>query len=390
MSIVERVGEKEDASQTSSIRKNAERFALNAYNLRPLEGESSVAYHSRFVSDIASAIVEMGEKAEDRTNLVIIPLSSFQALANRSKRLRNEEAIDQTENQATKNLLSDFQNLPPLFSIEVNFPPQEIPEKIIWQQLIPVWPTINQQISETILWISPPSEERGKKGSHEARFCFYFKGLVNNEPYIIIVAVCGKQNSEECLNLASHLNWNHGYNPVDIPENEQQLREKPLLLFFPKGKIWQNLTEKFENKAVFEAIEKGKCFENKLEAFEIAQEVYQKTQNKLLKAKTAGDYFWAGVEIERSIIYSGKPLFSVSSCGESYLDVLASNPQYTNPFGNQFWSINSLRLRNSLLYSSGGERGKFIRKCGACGKQLNRYMIKGDTCPYCGGVYQGC
>lgn len=390
MAFVERVDRKEKAAQTNSVRKSAERFALNAYNLRPLEGEFLVAYHSRFVSDIASAIVEMGEKAEDRTNPVAVPLNSFQGLADRSKRLRNEAAIDRAENRVTENLLSNFQNLPLLFSIQTDFPSQEVPEKIIWQQLIPAWPTINQQISETILWISPPSEERGKKGSHEARFCFYFKGLVNNKPHIIIIAVCGKQTAEECLSLASQLNWNHGDNSVDIPEDEQQLREKPLLLFFPKGKVWQNLAEKFGNQTVFEAIEKGKCFENKLEALEIAQEVYQKTQNKLLKAKTAGDYFWAGVEIERSILYSRKPLFSISSCGESYLDALTSNPQYTNPFGGQFWGINSLMLRNTLLYSSGGERGKLIRNCGACGRALNRYMTKGDTCPYCGGVYQGC
>jgi hypothetical protein len=376
--------------QADHISRKAERFALNTYNLRPLEGETPVTHRLRFVSDVASGIIEMGRELEDRTNPVAIPLNSFQELANRSRKLRNKALVDQAENQATENLLSNFQNLPYLFSLNINFPQKEIPEKIVWQHLLPIWPQVCKHISEIILWVSPPTEERGRKENHEARFCFYFKGLIDGKPWIIILAACGKQDPEECLDIASQLNWNYGYNPADIPENEQELRENPFLLFLPKKKAWETLGQKFGNEEVFAAIARGSCFEKKIKALETADEVYQKTQKDLFRARTSDDYFWVGVDIEKAIFYSGSRLLSLSSCGDSYLDVLYSNPLYTNPFGNQIWGPNALMISQNFSSSLGGESKKYVHNCGNCGVVINDHLSKGYKCKNCGGIYEGC
>ncbi len=363
--------ERESFFEDEAVRKSAEKYALNTYSLRLLAGETLPAHHERVVADLASAIVEMGQETENRTNLVFIPLVRLEELARRSRTLRNEARIDQMENRATDRLLLELTNLPPSFDFgELKISGGESREKTILQKIRSFWPEICHQTSKVGLWISPPTEARGIKGNHEARFCFYLKVLINHKPEIIIVSVCGKQSAEQCLKLASQLVRRFGNNLTAIPESEEQLRETPLLLRLPKGKAWETLAKIFQEESVFLNILNGSCLENKLEAFVLAEKIYWQVCPVLIRARTQGDFFWAGVRIEEAMRATGRVL-SLSSCGESYLGALSAR-------------------YHPLLSLVGGESKKFVQRCGNCGALIMDYIGKGYRCPHCSGVYEGC
>ncbi|MBI4157900.1 hypothetical protein HY502_03575 [Candidatus Woesebacteria bacterium] len=46
--------------------------------------------------------------------------------------------------------------------------------------------------------------------------------------------------------------------------------------------------------------------------------------------------------------------------------------------------------RSFILKFAGGESGKYVKSCGACGVEIEARISKGYKCVRCGGVYEGC
>lgn len=226
-----------------------------------------------------------------------------------------------------------------------------------------------------VLWISP-----SLKGHYqESRIVVYQTIEANHEKYLFFRTICGQQSETECLNIAKKLlaSSDQTLKTPNSITNVDQLRSTPLLFLIKGKESWINYLSRFiDMPAVWKAIAEGEDLRAKKEALVVAQQVITENYQGIIGSHYSGQLA-VGVKIERDLQEKMGIILQSGPCGMLYSDL-----------NRQGWAtIVPLDIEN---FSYSEEETKFIKNCGACGKELNRYMAKGDRCPYCNGIYEGC
>ena len=311
-------------------------------------------------SDAASFSIEArrGEFSR-RINVGVASLNIFRELVNDSQ---------DPENRATKAIVNWAENNPPGAKVSVNSPEpteNEILRALPSQEKI--------ESSSLLIWFSPILPDVYE----ESLIVIYQTIEVNGQKHILYRALCGTQTFEQCLKIAGGLIPYLQPDSLKLFKDPRELRAIPLQLSFPKNEKWIDiLSRHIQMPEVWQAITSGQDIEEKLKALAVAQKIIGKYHPQIANARTEEDLQRIGRAIEWNLQRELGIILQPGPCGELYLDSLGSWGLGIPSFGGKF-----------LL---GGEWGKFIRNCGACGKELHRYMTKGDRCPYCNGIYEGC
>lgn len=318
--------------------------------------------------DIASVALEAAadKPLSQRVNSVILEASAFGGLI--------KEKPANAEDIATKKIFL--------------WAEKDIPATEIWTKSSPPGEKelLNSLCSfadlnpETVMvWLSPPIEKK----YDEARLVIYQTIKVNGQKYLFFRAICSKHTTEECFEIARKLR--PFVSPKEAPTliaNGEQLTATPLPILIPEKQSFSGFFRQFINlPEVWKAIAEGKDLKGKIEALEKTRGIVNSHYQSIIQANTFRQQWSIGAEIEQLIQREMQLTLRSGPCGELY-----SNLTSTSIFGIFGVEINAQNLPVSL----GSEGGKMIRNCGACGKALNRYMKKGDRCPHCHGVYEGC
>lgn len=326
-------------------------YAIDLLNLRDdLFGPGGV---EEVAEHIASVALEARDgPLEERVNVRVLSLETFQTL------LKEHPLRKTPEDRATRAIFDWAADTPSSLEIATKNPHPSA------QELLQAMFSTREDPREVLIWISPP-----KKGKYEeARIAVYETATINNQESLIFRAICGNQSQEECLEIANKLS------PTLIPDSEE-LRATPLAVTIPANVHWLNfLNEHIPMSEVWGAIATGNDIEEKKKALGAAKEIIVK-QYQRIKKITPENHQDIGEEIEEELEELLGIELSNSACGDLYSSGDAGFDYWEN-----FWDY----------AFTGGENAKFIRNCGACGVSLNKYMTKGDRCPCCNGVYEGC
>lgn len=316
--------------------------------------------------DVASFALEAGKRPlEKRVNPVILETSAFGSLT----KSESKEA----EDIATGRILQWANNDTPAMEIWTEgaaFSEKETLEGLLsFADLNP---------GTVMIWISPPAARKYS----ESRIVIYQTININSQKYLFFRAICSEYSDEECLKIAQELS---GFiSPGTILSSigdTKTLRATPLPLSLPKNKSYTGFFGEFVNlPGVWEAIAKREDIREKIKALAVAEGIVETNYKSITEAKSYLDYWVVGSRIEK--LLEEKMNFALRSgpCGGLYSDLSFSS--LAGVFGVEISAKNYLK-------GSEGTR-KFIHNCGACNRELKRYMSKGDRCPYCGGTYEGC
>lgn len=244
----------------------------------------------------------------------------------------------------------------------------------------------------TVVWISGPSRLRSK----ESRYNFFVtytgsdidrllplveKILVNKEEgiqriknhgnIVLLYASPSKDDADKCVNTAKQIIAAANISSLQI-DNLEQLRTLPLSIEV-SNKDWAEYFSKFINlpPKVWERFANNSIFD------------MQSLANKdgVILAHVFAPLLWharGDVRTTREIYRQME--MAARKMGYDLIEANLSCPT------NIFDLFNSLANRIFGL----GVEGKKVKNCGNCGAPLNKYMSKGDKCPYCQGTYEGC
>ena len=328
-----------------------ERIAIDLNNWQDKEPAT-------IIRDTACFAVEARKgPAEKRINAGVAKLTEFENLVDESS--RNPEDI------ATLRIFEWAKQDSPSIQIFTRNP---LPEDEEILETMADCIDINPQTM--VLWLSPPLEGYYK----ESRLVVYQTISVNGEKHLFFRAICGNHSPVECLSIANQL--------LETPQfftDAEQLRATPLLILIEGKESWiKHLGRFVKMPEVWQVITEGQDLQEKMKSLSGARPIIRANHQRITDAKTPYERYLVGVTIEQRLQEQlGITLQSSGPCGILYSD-----------FATQPWAI-IIPLEINNLFSS-EKRAKFIKNCGACGKELNRYMTKGDRCPYCNGVYKGC
>lgn len=332
-----------------------ERIAINLGNWKNKEPEA-------ITSDLASFAGEAStESIERRINAGVVGLKKFECLL--------QQNSQDPEDIATRQIYQWAQQDSPSLRIttcSTSPSDREILESM--QDCLDINP------QTMVLWLSPPLENHYK----ESRIIIYQTIEVNGKKFLFFRAICGKQTAKECLAIAEHLlqSSSQAEKTPDTITNPEKLRATPFLFLISGEESWINYLSRFiDMPAVWKTIANGEDLRNKGKALVIAQNIVDQNYQKIIYARSFEEWT-VGVKIEQALQKGLGITLQSGPCGTLYSDL------------NRPWAtIIPLGINN--LFSS-EKKAKFIKNCGACGKELNQYMTKGDRCPYCNGVYEGC
>lgn len=310
--------------------------------------------------DAASFFIESGKRfLERRVNPVVIRVADFGKLV--------KDNVSSPEDEATWRVYQWAKKAEPTAKIwthSSNPNTEEILDNFL--------PFSDFNPGRAIIWISPPLEGVYK----ESRIAIYQTIEVNNEKYLFFRAICEDQNKAECLGSAKKL-FSFTDPKEDLTQvlDAEQLRSTPLPLLIPPTETFSSFFEKiFDMPEVWKSIARGEDIEEKKRALRVVGGIIQENYSKIVGAKSDLQRQLLGVAIEQEIIRRTGYSLQSGACGMLYSDLFSRS------------ILTSFGLRSSQIEG----RAKFIHNCGVCGKALNRHMCKGDHCPYCGGVYEGC
>lgn len=335
-----------------------ERLAIDVSNW---QGKPSNQIHQ----EVASFVLEAGDRPlGQRVNPVVLDNSVFGGLV--------KENSAGAEDVATERIFQWANNDTPATEIWTEgaaFSEKETLEGLLsFADLNP---------GTVMVWISPPA---AKKYS-ESRIIIYQTININSQKHLFFRAICSEYSDEECLKIAQELSVSISPGTIlsSISETET-LRATPLPLSLPKNKSYTGFFGEFVNlPGVWEAIAKGEDIREKIKALAVAEGIVETNYKSITEAKNYFDYWVVGSRIEKLLEEKMNMTLKSGPCGGLYSD---SPSPLRGIFGVEIFARN---------YShTGEESSKFIHNCGACGRELKRYMSKGDHCPYCGGTYEGC
>lgn len=215
--------------------------------------------------------------------------------------------------------------------------------------------------SGVILWISPPDHKSGY-------FCskFTISELINKagEKRLHNTAILNFEDGQACLKIAQKIS------PSSSINNPEELRSTLISVELPLGVTWVNFLERhIPPKGVWEQIKTLTHEKKKQDARRIAEEAV----GLITKNKTFAKEIKIKVKLD-------------SPAKEYYEDPCFLSDSYSCPPGNTILNAGSVFLEYSQIFQ---ERGKFIKKCGTCGKEINKIIKPGYKCS-CGGMYKGC
>ena len=309
--------------------------------------------------DLASFALEArAGKVEKRVNTGAVRFSDF-------SQLEKSDPLG-PEDQATKQIIKWAREDIPSIEIRLSSPSEE-------EILLAMSGSTEFNTQTMALWISPP-----KEGVYnESRFVFYQTLKVNGEKYLFFRALCGPQSSNECLSIAQTLISSSVSDRDYHIDDPEQLRATPLSFVITGVEPWtERLSKVIILPEVWRAIENGDDIKLKIEALAAADKITD-VYSPLISRALRFDHQRLGARIEGSLEKELGIKLTPGACGTLY-----------SSFEPKTWAtVIPLGLKSS---SSLEKKSKFIRNCGACGKKLNMNMSKGDRCPWCGGVYEGC
>ncbi len=336
-----------------------QRFAIDISNWQTKRVET-------IIQDTASFVLEAGNRSlEKRINPGVVSLTEFAFLLKKDSLDPEDIATVQIYRWANKNS--------PAIKIWTKSPSPTTSG--IFEEILP-FTDLNP--GSVMIWLSSPLEGTYK----ESRIVVYQAVEINGQKYLFFRAICGTQNTDECLNIARQLSFfqdsDKNFDQITGPEH---LRATPFSITIPPNETFTGFLRRFiDLPKVWETISKGEDLKEKKQALEEAGEIVQKNYQTITTALSFDQQWEIGRRLEESLQEKMGFGLKAGACGVLYSSLLYNSP------------LTELLQRGSLVYSSkiGGEKSKFIHNCGACGKSLKRYMSKGDRCPYCGGTYEGC
>lgn len=336
-----------------------ERLAIDVSNW---QGKPSHQIHQ----DVASFVLEAGDRSlAQRVNPVVLDNSAFGGLI-------KENSLG-AEDMATKRILRWAEKDTPATEIRTqSFPLSET------EILDGLRSSVNLSPDTALIWISPPVEGQYR----EARLVVYQTIRVNNQKYLFFRAICSGHSAEECLDISQRLS---PFIPPDenliLPTNIEQLTATPLPLSIPENQSLATFFSQFiDLPEVWQTIAEGKDLQEKISALEKTEAIVDSHYQSIGQASNFLDSWVVGTNLERALREKMNFALRSGPCGGLYSDL--SSPSLSGIVGVEISAKNYLGI-------SEGTR-KFILNCGACGKELKMYMTKGDHCPHCHGVYEGC
>lgn len=225
------------------------------------------------------------------------------------------------------------------------------------------------------IWISPPG---GPLEYEEGRVVVGFNREDSGTRFLESYGICVDFSSQDCLEISKRLsNYTRSSQTIS---NSEDLRGKVFIITPPESKPWEFLREHVPMNNVWDSIESGQVLHIKQQAIEDAGEVARTTMGLISVAQSEQDYIQAGAYAETFMRSKGWNIAS-GACGSLNGDLLAS----TGTFLHSHFQIGS----EGNVIRAKTEMGKFVKKCGNCGKEINKVIRAGYKCS-CGGIYEGC
>lgn len=219
------------------------------------------------------------------------------------------------------------------------------------------------------VWISPPG---GQHNYEEGRLIIAFGQSGQITEYVLRT----DYSPEENLYMAQLLS---GFAEENLcPKTAEGLRSAVFTLPLDQqnpDRIWCTLEAIFPHPG-WEKITSGKAEKEMAKLAKQMEPVVEKILSLQRQAVTAVDYLRVGAMAEQLVRSMGYAIGG-GGCGISNSAALTQ-----------------LFFTRAEISPGGGiisvEGSKYIRNCGNCGATLERFMSKGDRCPHCSGVYEGC
>ncbi|HET7099160.1 MAG TPA: hypothetical protein VFI61_02940 [Patescibacteria group bacterium] len=311
----------------------------NVFDTKLYKKDGSPVLNSKIAEDLAGMVLEAGDgPLESRVNP-------------RKLKIKNGVVIDPID---YKNVLESASN-------DSDLAKKESEAATKFYDLL-----INGPIGTLIISVSPPE---GMSPYKEGRINVGFK--VNDED-IEFYGIPTHFSAKECLNWAVHLTE---FSDLSIlTNNPDDLRNVAIPVNLPENLTPWVFLSNFAplDSPVWQKINEGAPWERKEEALKDASEIADKISPMIDKAKTEREFVVAGAVGEQDMQNKGWILNALACVG----------------------LFNSQLLGNYTTDAFGGIRiigeGKLVKNCGNCKRSLNMYMKKGDKCPHCPGVYEGC
>lgn len=226
------------------------------------------------------------------------------------------------------------------------------------------------------IWISPPG---GPLNYEEGRIVVGLNKEENGVRLLESYGICTNHDPQHCLDISNQLNGSTNTDcAFDSPED---LRNKVFVVIPPDGEPWGFLRKIIPMDNVWDSIESGQAHQVKQKALKDAQEVAHKTRPLLFNAQTEREYIHAGAYAERLMQARGWKMIS-GACGSLNGDLMNNEGMFIH----SHFQLNP----TGEIVGAKTEIGKFVRRCGKCGKEINKVIKAGYRCPCCGGIYEGC
>lgn len=225
------------------------------------------------------------------------------------------------------------------------------------------------------IWISPPG---GPLEYEEGRIVVGLNRKSDDTRFLESYGICMDYDSQRCLDISRQLNDHTSpRQTIDCPED---LRDKIFVIMPPKNKPWKFLREHVPMNNVWDSIESGQVHQTKRQAMRDAREISRRTMQLISVAQSEQDYIQAGAYAERHMRSQGWNITS-GACGSLNGDLLVNTKTFLHSHFQIGLEGNVIGVRTEV--------GKFVKKCGKCGREINKVIKAGYKCT-CGCMYEGC
>lgn len=227
------------------------------------------------------------------------------------------------------------------------------------------------------VWLNPPG---GELQYQEGRLVIGANSMQNGvkilESYGIPTTFSPEQHLSIALSLARFSE--RSYSNIHSPED---LRNCAIVFKIPgNSDPWEFLEKYIPTPKAWKSIRKGEAQKLKARTIKDARNAYNEIAPLVKDAVDDFDYTYAGAKAEKLMAQSGRQITN-GSCGFTNSSLLG---QYTN----YLHLHTGLNISGQPL-STTVEGGKYVKRCGNCGKEIKKTIIKGYKCA-CGGIYEGC
>jgi hypothetical protein len=218
-------------------------------------------------------------------------------------------------------------------------------------------------------WLSPPHSDR----SSESKIIVSQIAHEGNQKILFNRAILFSEDAID-YNYEPLVSSLAAYSPsnVDLPTSIEDCRSTPILTDLTENDWIAILEKNIHVPEIWEDVRSGRDLVAKDKALKDAAAVYE---------ALFGHNYPKGFDDTRL----RDAVVKANSLGMFGMGQVSCPPAFL--LGQQNQTASEFMATHSLKY---GESDKFVKNCGNCGAKIGRKMSKGDTCPSCSGVYQGC